>query len=203
MKEADEPVPHPSQLRCVTESWEEAMTKWFHGGLLCETSKRYVANFLSVYRVRPGKDDDLDIADEDMASDEELELEDDDLEEVLRTRVGGRERHSKDNDDSGDEAGGEGRKTHHANSEEAMAQGHAIWTSSVQAMAQRSTPSVRSDINEVLAAAKASRARDKGFTSMVNNAQQEGYVRDMETSTIQDAQAWLEKLKVHRNKEGN
>ena len=75
LKEADEHVPHASQLRCVTESWEEAMTKWFHGGLLCETSKRYVANFLSVYRVRPGKDDDgLEAADEDMASDEELEL---------------------------------------------------------------------------------------------------------------------------------
>ena len=70
------------------------------------------------------------------------------------------------------------------------------------AMAQRSTPSVRSDINEVLAAAKASRARDKGFTSMVKDAQQEGYVRDMETFTIKEAQAWLQKLKVRKNMEG-
>ena len=37
---------------------------------------------------------------------------------------------------------------------------------------------------------------------MVQNAQQEGYVRDMETSTIKDAQAWLEKLQVRRNEEG-
>ena len=31
LKEGDEHVPHASQLRGVQESWEEAMTKWFHG----------------------------------------------------------------------------------------------------------------------------------------------------------------------------
>ena len=38
--------------------------------------------------------------------------------------------------------------------------------------------------------------------SIVTNAEQEAYVRDMEISTVKDAQAWLEKLRGRRNKEG-
>ena len=130
LESEDGHVPHASQLRSCTETWEEAMTTWFHGGIICERSNRYIGNFLSVYRVRPGQEDDNDRADEDLASDEDVEVNHDDLEDVLKTRVGGRVSGDR-KDDSDDEKGEDVRKSHHANSEDAIARGHEIWGTSL------------------------------------------------------------------------
>ena len=86
-----EHVPHASNLRGASETWGDAMLPWFNGRVVSDTAKRYVGNLLTVHRVRPGKDDDENGADEDVAGDDELILEDAYLENVLKTRVGGRE----------------------------------------------------------------------------------------------------------------
>ena len=56
---------------------------------MCEESKKYVGNFLSVYRIRPQNDNDSDVHSSDVASDEELEVSHAALTEALLTRIGG------------------------------------------------------------------------------------------------------------------
>ena len=45
-------VPHLRQLRQADATWEQSLREWLLN-LPCEETKRYVGNFLSVYRVRP------------------------------------------------------------------------------------------------------------------------------------------------------
>eukprot|EP00435_Cladocopium_sp_Y103_P075251 s10_g55.t1 len=45
-------VPHVRQLRQADATWEQSLREWLLH-LPCEETKRYVGNFLSVYRVRP------------------------------------------------------------------------------------------------------------------------------------------------------
>ena len=52
---------------------------------------RYISNFLSVYRVRPRDPNEDARSDEDF-SDEELVLNEDMLEQAMKTRVGGKEK---------------------------------------------------------------------------------------------------------------
>ena len=51
-KRGNEVVPHIRQLRSAEVSWEQSLRIWLLN-LPCEETKRYVGNFLAVYRVRP------------------------------------------------------------------------------------------------------------------------------------------------------
>ena len=82
-------VPYLGDLKPQGVSWDEALTTWLDGYVVSKEAAQYVGNFLSVYRVRPGNDeDDTDVNSDDDVDDEALELKgDDDLAEALRTRV--------------------------------------------------------------------------------------------------------------------
>ena len=74
-KRGTEVVPHIRQLRSAEVSWEESLRKWLLE-LPCQETKRYVGNFLAVYRVRPETEaensDDEDDTDELVVSAAEL-----------------------------------------------------------------------------------------------------------------------------------
>ena len=69
-----------------------SLATWLDGNIICDESKRYVGNFLSVHRVRPTDDDDDQAHSDDIASDEELEVSHNSLEDALETRIGGYQR---------------------------------------------------------------------------------------------------------------
>ena len=75
VSDATEHVPFAGHLRKSSETWQDAMSVWLDGNILCEESRRYVGNYLSVHRMRP-VDDDASAADnsDDLLSDEDLTL---------------------------------------------------------------------------------------------------------------------------------
>ena len=75
-------VPYAGHLRGKAETWEEALRHWLLQVPAAET-KRYVGNFLSVYRVRPAADADANSDDDDV--DEPLQLEPTELAKALQT----------------------------------------------------------------------------------------------------------------------
>ena len=90
-EDADAVVSHAAALKDA-DTWEASMVDWFRQGVASQMQQRFVYNCLNVFRCRP-KDDDVDDArSEDMVSDEELEVEHEDLVEMLQTRIGGHER---------------------------------------------------------------------------------------------------------------
>ena len=67
------------------ETWQEALTSWLDGRILCQEAKRYVGNFMAVHRVRPRGDDEDSACSDDMVSDEELEVTHGSIEAALKT----------------------------------------------------------------------------------------------------------------------
>ena len=51
---SDEHVPTLDNLKQGNETWEAAMIQWLDGNIISEESKRYVGNFISIHRLRPG-----------------------------------------------------------------------------------------------------------------------------------------------------
>ena len=90
VSDATEHVPFAGNLRKSSETWQDAMSVWLDGNIICEESRRYVGNYLSVHRMRP-VDDDASAADnsDDLLSDEDLTLSSESLLDALRTRIGG------------------------------------------------------------------------------------------------------------------
>ena len=89
--EESDAVPFAGRLRGNDESWDTALRTWLDGNVLSCESVRYISNFLSVYRVRPRDPNEDARSDEDF-SDEELVLNEDMLEQAMKTRVGGKEK---------------------------------------------------------------------------------------------------------------
>jgi hypothetical protein len=84
-------VPFAGRLRASEESWDTALRTWLDGNVISCESVRYISNFLSVYRVRPRDPNEDARSDEDF-SDEDLVLNEDMLEQAMKTRVGGKEK---------------------------------------------------------------------------------------------------------------
>ena len=80
----DRLVPHISELKADTETWSASFRKWL-SQLPCEETKRYVGNFLSVYRIRPTNDtaENSDNSD----CDDPLTIDKTTIEEALQTLV--------------------------------------------------------------------------------------------------------------------
>ena len=116
--DADEHVPFAGNLRKSGESWDNALRTWLDGRVLTKESARHVGNFMSIYRVRPRDSaEEMQASDEDV-SDEELVLEVEDLEEVLQTRIGGREKNlgkdgNVESDSDDDDEDDSGKKNSH------------------------------------------------------------------------------------------
>ena len=88
--EGTKEVPYVGDLKGDAGTWREALATWLDGELPCEETKKYVGNFMAVYRVRPMGDDDNDAHSSDVVSDEELMLTKHDLKEALSSRIGGK-----------------------------------------------------------------------------------------------------------------
>ena len=81
-------VPYASNLRPKDAAWETTLSMWLDGNVVSQESARYVSNCLCVFRVRPrGQDEDIP-SDEDV-DDEEMILTTNDLQQELKTRIGG------------------------------------------------------------------------------------------------------------------
>ena len=89
-------MPNLQKLRQGSETWNTALTEWLNGNIICEESKRYVSNFISMHRLRPGDDEEAMANPDDLLKDEPIYVTKDMLEEVLETRIGGK---TKQNDD--------------------------------------------------------------------------------------------------------
>ena len=85
---ADVHVPFGASLRCGHTSWEDSLRGWLDGAILCEETKHYVSNFLSVYRMRPA-DAENEANSDDAVSDEELQLTAADIPECFESTAMG------------------------------------------------------------------------------------------------------------------
>ena len=83
MTRATSQVPHLSQLLGPHETWEDALREWLLR-LPCAETKRHVGNFLSVYRVRPTAE--ADVNSDDDGVDEPFTLRPADVAAALRTQ---------------------------------------------------------------------------------------------------------------------
>ena len=99
------------------------MSVWLDGNIICEESRIYVGNYLSVHRMRP-VDDDASAADnsDDLLSDEDLTLSSESLLDALRTRIGGVAHSDTAKSDSTYNVA-----DHHANSSAAVQLSQAAW----------------------------------------------------------------------------
>ena len=55
---SDEHVPRLENLKETAETWDAALRYWLDGRIISQESKRYVSNFISMHRLRPGDHDD-------------------------------------------------------------------------------------------------------------------------------------------------
>ena len=132
------------------------MTQWLDGNIISEESKRYVSNFISIHRLRPGNNDEDAIANsDDMVEDEEVCVTGDMLDDVLETRIGGKTAKNNDLDVMGD--------GHHINSSQAVELGRDIWSRETCTSGDTTQPTYRFDEAEVkksLQNAKTSRSKE-------------------------------------------
>eukprot|EP00959_Pyramimonas_sp_CCMP1952_P459641 9478558-Pyramimonas_sp.AAC.1 len=84
--QADGHVVFAGALRGYAQTWEAALVSWLDGGVQSEEAARYVGNSLSVYRVRPREADFADGRSDEDVSDEEFEVDFDQLGEALTSR---------------------------------------------------------------------------------------------------------------------
>ena len=81
-------VPYAGNLRPNDATWEMTLSMWLDGNVVSRESARYVSNFLCVFRVRP-RDQDEDMRSDEDVDDESLILTAKDLQQALKTRIGG------------------------------------------------------------------------------------------------------------------
>ena len=125
-KRDSDAVPYVRRLREPQETWEDALRHWLLR-LPCEETKRYVGNFLSVYRVRPDNEGE-NSDDEDDAT--ELVVTPEKLVEACQTQVPLMEGESK-----------KGKWASHRNLiVEAMEQANRYWKESASGQRPRVNP---------------------------------------------------------------
>ena len=193
--DADIHVPHAGELRSAHQTWQEALTLWLDGNILCAEAKRYVGNFLSVHRVRPRDDESDENNSDDLVSDEELQVSTASLAEALNTRIGGKQR--------GTEVA-EGSVTHFQNSEATMSLGQHIWgggSGSPTTSDARNAPSfvTPTDIEKVFKEANASQRRETSLVSHLKNAERAAALSTLTSATVEDVELWLQQLRARRD----
>ena len=81
-----EDVPFLGNMCGSFDSWTKSMLHWFDGRVLCEEVKRYINNFIVVTRARP--EEDVDNNSDDLVSDDELVVDQDNFADAVATRIG-------------------------------------------------------------------------------------------------------------------
>ena len=87
-KEACSHCPYIAALREQNKSWHQSMWAWINGNVACEESKVFIQNFLCVTQMRPDYETYRENCSDDVFSDEALEAETHEIEDILSTRVG-------------------------------------------------------------------------------------------------------------------
>ena len=195
-QDADIHVPHVGELRCAQQSWQEVLTQWLAGNILCAESKRYVGNFLSVHRVRPRDNESDECNSDDLVSDEELQVSNASLSQALNTRIGGKQCGQDFN---------EGSMSHFQNSEAAISLGQHIWGSSSGSSASASARNVPSfvaptELEKVFKEATASQKRENSLRSHMQNAERSASLQTLTSATAEDVEAWLQQLRERKDK---
>eukprot|EP00959_Pyramimonas_sp_CCMP1952_P202683 4238411-Pyramimonas_sp.AAC.1 len=108
------------------------MVAWLDGGAQTKEAARHVGNFLSVYRVRPRDTEEAGGRTDEDVGDEELDVGFDQLDEALKSRVGGKRRKDGDGDSSSEEddadpGQGAGGTSHYENSKGGMRVAQQVW----------------------------------------------------------------------------
>ena len=75
-------------MRRGYESWTKALSTWLDGEVLTHESRNYIQNFFCVAQMRPEFVPDSNKNDEDLFSDEEIDMETVELDALLRTHIG-------------------------------------------------------------------------------------------------------------------
>jgi hypothetical protein len=177
------------------------MTQWLDGNIISEESKRYVSNFISIHRLRPGNNDEDAMANsDDMVEDEEVCITKDMLDNVLETRIGGKATKNNELDVMGD--------GHHMNSSEAVELGGDIWSKEGCTSGATTQPIYRFDEAEVkksLQNAKTSRNKENKFVahfSAETRTEREAVLSNRMQATKEDVKEWLEALQNRRRGDG-
>ena len=198
---SDAHVPTIQHLKQDCETWVAALTQWLDGHILCEESKRYVSNFISMHRLRPCDEDEDGAANpDDMVEDEDVYVTKDMLDEVLDTRIGGKARQNNDTDEIGD--------GHHINSNEAVGLGRDIWAKVDDTASNTTQPTFSFDqekLQQSLQSAKTSRGKENKFATHGNaqtRADREATLSHRYQATQEDVQKWMDELASRRHSDG-
>ena len=198
---SDEHVPRLRDLKRDCESWDTVLKEWLDGNIISEESRRYVGNFISMHRLRPGGGDDEGLANpDDMIEDEPVYVTADRLEDVLETRIGGKTNQGDDLELLGD--------SHHMNSSEAVRLGRDVWAHTCGEEGSSTQPHFHIDEDKVKAAlqsAKDSRSKEKKFSAQTGantRGEREAVVAQRAQATREDVQEWLKKLKTRQRDDG-
>jgi len=197
---SDEHVPTLQNLRQGRETWEAALRDWLDGNIICEESRRYVSNFISIHRLRPGAIDEDGLGNpDDMVQDEEVHVTRDMLDQVLETRIGGKSR-QEDEKEVGD--------GHFVNSSDAISLGRDIWAKTCEPTGPASRPTFSFDEGQVkqsLQSARSSRSKENKFATSATAAartEREALLSQRPQATQEDVQEWLAALAQRQRDDG-
>ena len=206
---ADQHVVFAGSLCGEAPTWETAMVAWLDGGVQTKEAARYVGNFLSVYRVRPRDADEAGERSDEDVSDEELDVGFDQLDEALKSRVGGKRRKDGDGDSSSEEgdadAGqGAGGTSHYENSKGGMAVAQQAWglqdgETPLSEVAGSWPAEEACDLDRVLKEARRSRNKERSMNDRMTDADG-GIVVAGAAATSDDVAKWLEDLEFRVDK---
>ena len=205
---ADKHVVFAGDLRGEAATWNAAMTAWLDGNVQTEESARYVGNFMSVYRVRPQDADGTEERSDEDVSDVELDVGFEQLDEALKSRVGGKRRKDGDGDSCSEESDaggmqGPGGMSHYDNSKGGMTVAQKAWGlrdgETPLSEVQGAWPvSENCDVEQVLAGARKSRTEEQSMTDRI--AQADGAVTMAgSAATSEEIRTWLRELQIRED----
>jgi len=198
---SDEHVPTLDNLKQGNETWEAAMIQWLDGNIISEESKRYVGNFISIHRLRPGDESEDAVPNpDDLVLDERVYVTKDMLKDVLDTRIGGKTKMQSELEVLGD--------GHHMNSSAAVELGRDIWCNTFQSdgATQPNFSLERDEVKASLKAAQRSRSNEDKFASKCNaqsREEREALLSQRKQATQEDVSEWLEALNERRREDGS
>ena len=157
---------------------------------------------MAVHRVRPKCDDDDDCYhSSDVASDEELTLQKEDLKDALTSRIGGKFRILPDDTCTKDQEEDD-QLDHYENSSAGMTLAQAVWETG-ECGRQRPVCTADCDLEQVLAAARASQRKEKSLSSSVKFAEEkETSLQELTSATVADVKMWLTGIKSKTGHDG-
>jgi len=205
--EADEEVVYCGRLRAKDDAWQDSLKAWLDGGIPCQESKRYIGNFMSVYRVRPRDMEDDEAHTSDAVSDEELQVKREQLEAALESKLGGRGRaeQSSDSKIEGDDASDSDAEKEggmRENSKAGMTRAQEIWKADTSPSAGPPTFRGEKDVDNILHAARQSQRNERSLNATLDSHDSAPRLTKLTKATPRRIRSWLKELKSRKNEKG-